>query len=275
MRPDLSELADFYGSDEGEFAQRLVNSELRKLWPDLSGQRMLGIGFPEPFLEPFDEAERRIALMPATQGAHSWPRDGANRAVLGREDELPFADGDFDCVLMAHALECSPHANRLMREVWRVLADGGRLLLIVPNRRGLWCWSERTPFGYGQPYSLGQLERTLTNHLFEITGERVALVMPPLKRSIMRRMLLPAERVCKRWLPQLAGVLLLEAEKTIYVGTPALAAIRPSSRRYLPVLENATALTVRAEPPERSDNAAKQRAEANARSQPTAKRSGR
>ncbi|MEZ5823970.1 MAG: methyltransferase domain-containing protein [Geminicoccaceae bacterium] len=241
MRPDISELIAFYDSLQGEYARRLINVELRQLWRDASGQAVLGVGFPGPFLAPFDEAERRITFMPATQGVARWPRSGRNTATLGREDELPFADGSFDRVLMAHALECSPHPNRLMREVWRVLVDGGRLMVIVPNRRGLWCWSEKTPFGYGQPFTMGQLERTLNNHLFTIEGERAALVMPPFRRSIMRRITIPAERIGLRIAPQLAGALIIEAQKQIYIGTARATALRPSSRRYLPVLETHTA----------------------------------
>jgi alpha-ketoglutarate-dependent 2,4-dichlorophenoxyacetate dioxygenase len=42
----------------------------------------------------------------------------------------------------------------------------GRLLLIVPNRRGIWARLDSTPFGHGRPYSRGQLERLLGDALF-------------------------------------------------------------------------------------------------------------
>ncbi|MCB1971860.1 MAG: methyltransferase domain-containing protein [Geminicoccaceae bacterium] len=241
MRPDISQLISFYDSLLGETTRRLINVELRQLWPDVTGRAMLGLGFPGPYLAPFDEAERRLALMPATQGVTRWPMHGINAAALGREDELPFADCSFECVLMTHALECSPHPNRLMREVWRILADGGRLIVVVPNRSGLWCWSEQTPFGYGQPFTKGQLERTLRNHLFSIGGQRTALIMPPFRRSLARRLTIPVERIGVRYLPQLAGVLIIDAQKQIYAGTARVAALRPSSRRYLPVIENPVA----------------------------------
>ena len=92
MRPDIVELDAFYGRLQGQYARRLINLELRKLWPDTTGQRILGLGYPGPFLQLFDEAERRIVMMPATQGAARWPADGANAATLAREDELPFAE---------------------------------------------------------------------------------------------------------------------------------------------------------------------------------------
>lgn len=258
MRPDIVELTEFYASRDGEQARRLINLQLRQMWPDLGGMDLLGIGFAAPFLTTFGETGRRAALMPATQGAAPWPPGARNLAVLGREDELPFDDRTFDRVILAHALECSPHGNRLMREAWRVLRDGGRMVLIVPNRRGLWCWSEKTPFGFGQPFTRGQLERSLRNHLFAAGELRGALFMPPLARvlpkgrRLVRRLGVSVERLGLRLLPHFAGVLIGEAVKDVYAPTPGLAVVRPSSRRYVPVPETVTArqqVDPRARPP--------------------------
>ena len=124
----------------------------------------------------FSDAEITLALMPATQGVWPWPPDSPSCTALGREDELPFADASFDRIVLAHALECSPHPNRLLRECWRLIADDGTLIVIVPNRRGIWCWSDRTPFGSGQPFNSGQLRRLMHSHLFEIVQTRGAFV---------------------------------------------------------------------------------------------------
>lgn len=239
MRPDIVELTAFYGSRDGEYARRLINHQLRQLWPDLTGKDLLGVGFATPFLGLFEEARTQVALMPATQGGRSWPQDGPNLVALGREDELPFDDRSFDCLILAHAFECSPHANRLMREAWRVLRDGARMALIVPNRRGLWCWSERTPFGFGQPYTGDQLHRSLKNNLFVMGELRRALYMPPLSRILPRgrrlalRASVPVERLGLRLMPHFSGVLIAEAIKEVYSPTPDFAVARPGSRRYL------------------------------------------
>ena len=179
--------------------------------------------------------------MPAQQGACRWPPDAEVRTALAREDELPLADGSVDRVLLVHALECCSNVPRLMREVWRVLADGGRMVAVVPNRRGLWCLSDRTPFGHGQPYSRGQLERTLNGHLFATCAERTALFMPPTRSRLLLRLAVPAERLGLGFARQFAGVVLIEAEKQIYVGTaiPSLAGSR--RRRYAPVMDGVAA----------------------------------
>ena len=247
MRPDIEELTSFYDSRDGEYARRLINHQLRQLWPDLAGKELLGIGYATPFLGVFEEAERQIALMPATQGGRGWPADRRNRVAIGREDELPFEDRSFDHLILAHAFECSPHANRLMREAWRILKDGGRLAVIVPNRRGLWCWSERTPFGFGQPFTADQLERSLKSNLFAVGASRRALYMPPLSRFVTRgrswalKLSVPMERIGLKALPHFSGVVITEGIKEVYNPTAALAVARPASRRYAPVAEGVMA----------------------------------
>ncbi len=235
MRPDIDDLATFYASRQGQLARRLFNNQIRALWPDVAGQIVLGIGYASPFLGALDRAERTIGLMPAAQGAGRWAPDGRNRVALAREDELPLPDGSVDRVLLVHALECAQHLSRLLREVWRVCADGGRILAIVPNRRGVWCWSDRTPFGFGQPYSIAQLQKTLLRHLFAPVQHRRALYLPPTGSSLLLRAAVPVERLGLRLAPQLAGVIMIEAEKRIYVGRPEPVARRAQGRRYLPV----------------------------------------
>jgi SAM-dependent methyltransferase len=234
MRPDIVDLQVFYASRQGQLARRLIINQIRQLWPDLSGMAVLGLGWAMPYLGAFDEAERTLAFLPPGQGAAPWPPDLPSRTAVSRDEELPLADGSVDRVLLAHALETSPNATRLMREVWRVLADGGRLMALVPNRRGLWCLSERTPFGLGHPYSMGQLDRMLKEHLFQPMTAGRALYLPPVRSRLLLRLAIPLERLGLRLAPQFAGVILLEAEKQIYLGTPELVRLPARRRRYLP-----------------------------------------
>ena len=57
-------------------------------------------------------------------------------AMLMQPDELPFANGEFDSVLMDNVLEHIPRPQRLLGEVRRVLQPGGRVLVGVPGTRG-------------------------------------------------------------------------------------------------------------------------------------------
>src|SRR5579884_4141321 len=138
MLGDVVDLRDFYRTPLGQVARRMLRQALRRIWPDLRGMRLLGIGYPSPFLTALSlETERTIAMMPASLGVLAWPPEGANLALLAEESELPFADYSLDRVLLVHALETTEQAGPLLKEVWRVLAGGGRLLVVAPNRRGI------------------------------------------------------------------------------------------------------------------------------------------
>lgn len=232
MRPGFGELEAFYASRQGQLARRLIAHQLRHLWPDLRGRSVLGLGYACPYLNALEDAERTVALMPVENGAKPLDGDAAGRAALVREDDLPLADGSVDRALLVHALEGADDPGRLLREVWRVLADGGRLVAVVPNRRGLWSLSDRTPFGHGQPYSSGQLARRLSGQLFEPGAERGALYLPPTGSRLLLRLAVPAERLGLGLAPHFGGVVLLEAEKRIYVGTPLRVFEKPRARRY-------------------------------------------
>ena len=64
----------------------------------------------------------------------------------------------------------------MLREIWRVMASGGQLLAVVPNRRGLWARMDTTPFGHGRPYSRSQITASAARGLVHAGGlERSAL----------------------------------------------------------------------------------------------------
>ncbi len=151
---DVVDLRNFYAQRLGVVARRFIGRGIRARWSDTRSLRVLGIGYATPYLGLFrEEAERCLALMPAPQGVVRWPSSKPALAALVEEDDLPLTDAAVDRVLLVHALENSVDPVGLLREVWRVLAAGGRLLAVVPNRRGLWARMDTTPFGHGRPYS--------------------------------------------------------------------------------------------------------------------------
>jgi SAM-dependent methyltransferase len=236
MRPDVLDLQVFYNSRQGQLVRRLVGRQIRTLWPDLAGHRVLGLGYAPPFLGPLVEtAERVCVAMPRCQGVVRWPTDRPNLTLLASEDELPLPDRSIDRVLMVHALESAEQGRRMLREVWRVLADGGQALIVVPNRRGLWCLSESTPFGHGKPFSVAQLKDALRNTLFVPRDSATALFVPPLRSRLIMRTALAWERVGLRWAKHFAGVLLMLAEKQIYAAPLEPARARRRVPAYLPV----------------------------------------
>jgi SAM-dependent methyltransferase len=212
----------------------LIGNAVGDIWPDLKGRSVLGLGYAVPYLDGYCGAAKAvIASMPDRIGVLPWPRGGPNAACLSHETELPLADRSVDRILMVHSLESVGNVQNLLRETWRVLEDGGRLLVVVPNRGGVWARTDRTPFGSGQPYSMGQINRILRNAMFTPQKSSRALFIPPSRRRFVLATAPAIERIGRRWLNPLAGVSLIEASKTIYAGVPE--SNRVPARRYLPV----------------------------------------
>jgi SAM-dependent methyltransferase len=219
MWTDAIDLRDFYASPLGRVARRMIGRRLRELWPDVRGLNILGLGYATPFLGVFrSEAQRVVAAMPAAQGVLHWPSEGAGLTSLVDEVSLPFPDRSMDRILVVHAIECAERTRPMMREVWRVLADGGRVLVVAPNRRGLWARFERTPFGHGRPYSPAQLSRGLREAMFTPYQTSTALYVPPVRSRMVLSSAAAWEQIGRRWFTSFAGVVMVEASKQIYAG---------------------------------------------------------
>ena len=158
--------------------------------------------------------------MPARQGVVNWPGEGPSAAALVDETALPLPDSAVDRVVMIHALEVADDPSEVLREAWRVLAPGGRLIAVVPNRIGLWARLETTPFGFGLPFSQGQLDALLKDTLFSPIDWRGALNMLPSSRPTVLALSKPLELFGRRVWPGFAGVLIVEATKQLYQGIP-------------------------------------------------------
>ena len=222
MYIDVVDLRDFYSERLGIVARRLIGARLKERWPSVTGESLVGIGYATPYLRTLGEgAERILAFMPATQGVVNWPREGPNAAALVSEDELPLPNASIDRVLVVHSLEVATNEREQLREIWRVLAPGGRVMLVVPNRRGFWAHTEATPFGYGRPFGRTQLTALLRDAMFSPVGWTEALAAPPIRWRGWLRTGVAWERAGRVLWPALAGVLIVEATKQLYQGIPA------------------------------------------------------
>lgn len=235
MHFDVTALGEFYSGPLGVLARRLIGRRLRAFWPDTNGLAVMGIGYAGPYLGVFaPEAARLGALMPAAQGVAHWPAGPPYRSALVDEYELPLADDAVDRLLMVHMLEMSREPQSLLREAWRVLAPEGRMIAVVPNRRGLWARVDTTPFGHGRPYSPGQLDELARDCLFEPVRRASALTLPPLERRFLLRSAPALERFGGRIAPGFEGVLIMEATKTLFAPVKAAPERRRTALR--PVL---------------------------------------
>ena len=234
MSIDVVDLRNFYAMRLGVVARRFVSRGIRRRFADTRGMRVLGVGYTTPYLGLFrEEAERCLAFMPAAQGVVKWPSANPSLTALVDEYELPLADSSVDRVLLVHALEMSHDAPTLLREVWRVLAPSGRVIAVIPNRRGVWTRTDNTPFGHGRPYSRSQITQLLRQTWFTPTAWGEALFVPPVNASWFLRSALAWERVGAAVSLPVAGVHIVEATKQVYRAIPA----KRERTRLIPALE--------------------------------------
>jgi len=230
MRRDVLELREFYASPLGAAARDMVGRKVLEVWGDAHGLDVLALGYATPFVGALRPAARRVtAVMPAQQGVERWPAGEPNLACLGDEEALPFANALFDRILCVHALEESPDPLALLREVWRVLAPSGRVIVAVAARNGPWANVEATPFGHGRPYSRRQLGELLREADLEPLGWTRALYAPPI--SWTARWADAFEAAGSRLWPQIAGLVLMEAVKQSFAVKPRGSRVRARSAR--------------------------------------------
>ncbi|WP_068115599.1 class I SAM-dependent methyltransferase [Tropicimonas marinistellae] len=246
MHLDVLDLRNFYYRTRlGRVAQRAVRDQLTAFWPpeESRGQTVVGFGFAVPLLRPYLENARRvIALMPGPQGVMPWPSGQPNVSVLSEEVLWPLDTGSVDRLVLLHGLETSDRPSELLHECHRVLGPGGRLVLIVPNRSGLWARRDATPFGYGRPYSQGQLETQFQLHAFKPERHAAALYGPPSERRFWLKSSGLLERYGRALSSSLAGgVFIAEASKQLQ--TPGGAPVKDMVRDPLRVLDAVNAPT--------------------------------
>lgn len=237
MHLDVLDLRNFYYRTRlGRVAQRAIRDQLVRMWPPVKGQTVAGFGFAVPLLRPYlADARRVIGLMPGPQGVMPWPAGMDNVSVLCEETQWPLPTGHVDRLVVMHGLETSDNPSAVMAEAHRVLGPGGRVVFVLPNRAGLWARRDGTPFGFGKPYSGGQLEGMLREYGFSPERSMTLLFAPPSESRFWLRTSNFWEGF-GRHLPWLAGgVLMVEASKHTYA--PTKGSLASAVRRPLRVLE--------------------------------------
>ncbi len=240
MYDDVIALRDFYKTPLGQHVAGQMHPLMTRFWQlDASSCNVMvgyGIGWLPPASRYYEIPENLLSLMLARSGVIAWPESGPGRSGLVDSHALPLPDVYVDRLLLAHALEFNAEPGRLLDECWRVLDGAGRLLVVVPNRRGLWARLEHIPFGHGRPYSSRQLCQLLESHGFVPKRTYRTVCLPPLHNGVMMRFAATIERLGQRWWPALGGVLLVEAEKKLYAAAGNTSKLRRRSAGTAPVL---------------------------------------
>ena len=237
---DVVDLREFYGSRVGNSTRRLISQALRPHLRIPGGATVVGLGFATPYLDGgIADARATLAFMPARQGVLQWPPREPVSSALVDEFDLPLLESVADLVLVVHGLELTDNPAEMLDELWRVLAPQGRLLLVVPNRRGMWARFDSTPFGNGRPFSRSQIAGLLKEARFSIMSWSQALFMPPIDRGPFLSSAPALERLGNWLMPRFAGVVIVEAMKQVYA-TSSGKRVRRLVPRLRPVLAAAS-----------------------------------
>ena len=155
--------------------------------------------------------------------------EGSRNLVCTSPEDLGFVSNSFDAVVAGDILQMVPDDRMALRELRRVLKDGGLLCLTVPAYPFLWGEDDEAR-GHQRRYTATELRRKLNNCGFEIS--RVSyLVATGFLPSIV-------ERTCKdlfrksaapqptsdadSWLTNAAMVMMLDCERHLirYINLP-------------------------------------------------------
>jgi len=223
MWVDARSLKEFYKSPLGHEVQEILVKRLHEIWPNVNGQRILSIGYGMPLLKVFQgQTPYLFNAMPSFMGASVWPDKNHNRVALTESGELPFADKSIEKIIVMHHLEQLEDSKDFLREVWRVLVDGGAALIIVPNSLGLWSKMEKSPFYNGNAFSSVEIIHLLQESCFTTGAFQYALSFPPSDIDLFFKLSNFFSKVDHSWFKGCAGLLMVEGVKQVYASSGVL-----------------------------------------------------
>ena len=218
MSVDILDLAAFYATPLGRYVQQRLTQTMYDMWPAPDAaheETLIGYGFGTPLFSGLWPHADWQFLMPAQMGVMVEHDELSGHVAMAQESQLPLRDASVNRLIGVHGVEVARDVESLLSEFWRVLVPEGRILLVVPNRGGFWAGGDATPFGFGRPYSRGQLRQTLSQAGFDLIHFRPALMMPPFLPVRVLNSLSGLERMNRFIVPQLNGVWVVEAVKRV------------------------------------------------------------
>ncbi len=228
-KPRYALLTDFYAGDCGKLAAKLIGEQIAALWPELSGMRVLAVGWPFPYLESLKSAAHVSAAVPhfaATETALLQKQYGAAALVSLTEEHLPFYERSFDRILSVHGCEYGSSLTDFFGKAEKLLKNDGRIIAAIPNRSGLWCKKTGAPFSGGRAVTEARITGVLEAAGFVPEYHGHALAFPPTENGKLLRWAEKWEKTGQFLMPFFCGVHICEARKHILSG----AALKPEKR---------------------------------------------
>ena len=231
MLYDVGKINTFYNHSHGQIVAKLLREDLSNIWEPSKTTSNLAVGFPFYF---FPEDIICPVLMPVEIGGIAWAHNQEIYTAIIDSNSWPLESDSIDCIFISHALEFIPDHHSFLMEAGRVLKSAGKLILMVPHRRGLWLRTETTPFGHGTPFSKGQIFRLLKNTGLNPEKCTRSLFLPPFAYKLPEALSNQIEIVGEHLLQLLGGVLIVEATKMVYA-EPKKNRAKTKARLFAPI----------------------------------------
>ena len=212
-------LETWYAGPRGQYLLDQERVLTRGLLDNVFGYHQLQIG-----------VTRHQALADDSQVSHkiySNMLPGGDVGLLSEPEFLPFANDSIDVVILHHALEFAERPHALLREVHRVVAPQGHIVVVGFNPASLYgigariagllpdrLWSESHHIG----------TRRLTDWL-DLLGAEVEMVQhcfvtPPAGGARLFRLLSRCDALAMKYRLPLGGVYAMRAQKKVSTLTP-------------------------------------------------------
>ncbi|AIL64616.1 SAM-dependent methyltransferase [Rickettsiales bacterium Ac37b] len=222
-------LKDFYSGDTGQKNYNCISNAISTFWHNIKNEKILGIGYTAIYLKNFLNNDI-ISASPFYPDTYSNtlkeyiidPNANFIDCAI-EEDVLPLANNSINRIILVHYLEYSTNIHLLMKEVWRILSPGGKLLIIVPNKFSILSYVEKDFFKTCKSFSIGQLYNLLYDHMFVPTHTSSALFGVPNFYSTLLPFHSIIENTGQKSLLPFGGLLLMESTKLMYISKRNLA----------------------------------------------------
>ncbi|CAK0781944.1 Methyltransf_11 domain-containing protein [Gammaproteobacteria bacterium] len=214
-------LREWYRQVPGRLVLQAERNQLDALLPSFAGKRIAQLGcLGESTLLACSHIPHRIVIDKGVDAPDVGPD------VYAQADALPFDTESVDVLVLPHTLEFEDDPHGVLREVNRILAPEGHLIMIGFNPWGLWglwrlVWKRRggTPW-CGCFLGLSRLYDWLSLLDLRVVHTHYFFFRPPLQSESLMRALAFLEVPEGRWWLPISGLYLVVAQKRVAAVTP-------------------------------------------------------
>lgn len=207
------------------FGNHVLEAERQFLPPllaDCYGKHSLLIGVPHQHsLLKYSAIQHQVLLTPLLS-----KKNNGLQLVESEFNELPFASGSIDLVLLPHTLEYLDNPRKLLAEACRVVKPEGYLIVFGFNPYSLWGLKKKLMKNHTTPWKNNfiparHIKKWLTLADFELVKQDTLLFRPPLPHheTLFQKLKIMEWMGHKLWSP-FGGVYMLMAQAKVIPLTP-------------------------------------------------------